>query len=486
MEKESFVLKTDAYKYSHAKQLPPKTTKIYSYAESRGGKFDNTVFYGLQYILKAHFEGVVITKEDVEYGKKFVDKYMRPDLFEYDGFMRIATVHGGKLPIRIKAVPEGTVVGTKNVLMTVECLDDELPWLTNFCESLLLHIWYPTTVATLSREIKKVLVKYLKETTAYTTEEILGMSDYKLVDFGYRGASCDEAARIGGSGHLVNFKTSDNMRAAQLILRYYNDLVDGCDDINKMPAGSIAASEHSTITSWGAVNEGKAYYNFLMQFPNEPAACVSDSTDVIRACKEEWGGKLKEIVMQRSAANPLIVRGDSGDPVQTVKKIFWTLWEQFGGTINDKGFKVLHPSVRVIQGDGINYESIIDLLNMLVEEGFSTENLTFGMGGALLQKVDRDTQNFAFKCSYTVNENGEVDVRKSPIEINAQGERVQSFKKSKAGHLKLIFDPITGKHSTVEHASDEEGDVMVPVFENGVILKEWTFEEIRERAKLVA
>lgn len=475
---ESLIFKSDSYKYSHWKQYPKGTSKVYSYLESRGGKFNNTLFYGLQYILKKHFEGVVITEDDVLKAKEIIDKHVGPDIFNYDGWMIIAKELGGKIPIKIKAVPEGTIVGVSNVLVTVENTDDRLPWVTNFCESLLLQTWFPTSVATLSREIKKVFVEYLKKTTSYSIDEILNIIQFMLNDFGYRGCSSDESSAIGGSAHLVNFLGTDNVRSINLITSFYNT--------NTVPGFSIPASEHSTITSWGEANEVKAMENMLDSYPTGLVACVSDSFDIIRACKDYWGGELKDKILQRNGR--LVVRPDSGDPMQTLKQVFHILWDKFGGEINEKGFKVLHPNIRVIQGDGVNFESISEICDMMIEEGFSIENIAFGMGGALLQKVDRDTQKFAFKCSHIVINGESVDVRKNPIEINENGERVQSFKKSKAGYLKLMSKDqqtaVFEQMFTQEHSQDEIGDLMVTVFENGVLLKEWTFEEIRERAQV--
>lgn len=469
---ESIIPKSDSYKFTHAPQYPKGTTKVGSYLESRGGLFDNTVFYGLQYILKKHIAGIVVTKDDVEKAKVLIDRHIGPGLFNYDGWMRIVNVHGGKLPISIKAVPEGTPVGVSNVLMTVENTDDELPWITNFCESILLQVWYPTTVATLSREIKKVFVEFMKETTPYDNEKILEISKFALNDFGYRGASSHESASIGGSAHMVNFAGSDNVPALDLIMSYYNT--------DNIFAYSIPASEHSTITSWGEENESKAYENMLDSYPVGLRACVSDSYDIINACENIWGGELRDKVLNLNGR--LVIRPDSGDPVQTLKKIFNILWDKFGGKVNEKGFKVLDDHIRVIQGDGVNYNSIIDILKMMVTEGFSVENIVFGMGGALLQKVDRDTQKFAFKCSYIVI-NGEYrNVQKHPIEIDKDGNAIKSFKTSKKGKLKLVN--VDGNYQTIQEATDEVGDIMVKVFENGEILKEWAFEEIQERAKI--
>jgi nicotinamide phosphoribosyltransferase len=459
---------TDSYKTSHWKQYPKGTSKVYSYLESRGGKFNNTMFYGLQYFIKQYLSGQVVTEEKIQRAKKFWDAHLGPNHFNEAGWRHILDKHNGHLPVRIKAVPEGTVVKTGNVLVTVENTDPEVPWLTNFLESILLQVWYPTTVGTLSREVKKNLISYLKKTTSYNPEEISGVVAFMLHDFGFRGVSSVESSGLGGSSHIINFMGTDTVSAILFAQEFYNT--------ENPLAFSIPASEHSTITSWGEPFEVKAMENMLDSYPTGLVACVSDSFDIIRACRDYWGTALRDKILSRDGR--LVIRPDSGDPVQTLKQIFHILWDKFGGTTNDKGFKVLDPHVRVIQGDGVNFESISDICDMMIEEGFSIENIAFGMGGALLQKVDRDTQKFAFKCSSITINGEEAEVRKNPIEINEKGERVQSFKKSKAGRLKLV------NGQTVEHSHDEDGDELVEVFLNGKVMKEWTFEEVRERAQV--
>ena len=459
---------TDSYKTSHWKQYPKGTSKVYSYLESRGGKFNNTMFYGLQYFIKQYLSGQVVTEEKIQRAKKFWDAHLGPNHFNEAGWRHILDKHNGHLPVRIKAVPEGTVVKTGNVLVTVENTDPEVPWLTNFLESILLQVWYPTTVGTLSREVKKNLISYLKKTTSYNAEEISGVVAFMLHDFGFRGVSSVESSGLGGSSHIINFMGTDTVSAILFAQEFYNT--------ENPLAFSIPASEHSTMTSWGEPFEVKAMENMLDSYPTGLVACVSDSFDIIRACRDYWGTALRDKILSRDGR--LVIRPDSGDPVQTLKQIFHILWDKFGGTTNDKGFKVLDPHVRVIQGDGVNFESISDICDMMIEEGFSIENIAFGMGGALLQKVDRDTQKFAFKCSSITINGEEAEVRKNPIEINEKGERVQSFKKSKAGRLKLV------NGQTVEHSHDEESDELVEVFLNGKVMKEWTFEEVRERAQV--
>lgn len=468
---------SDSYKATHWRQYPIGTSHVYSYLESRGGKFDNTLFYGLQYFLKQYLVGEVITEEKIIQAKKFWDGHLGPGLFNERGWRHILEKHNGRLPIKIKAVPEGSEVKVSNVLMTVENTDPEVPWLTNFLETLLLQVWYPITVSTLSREIKKKFITYLQRTTSYSKEEILGIVSYMLHDFGFRGVSSVESAGLGGSAHIVNFMGTDTVAGIILAQEYYNT--------TNMLAFSIPASEHSTITSWTEPLEVKAFENMLDQYPTGLVACVSDSFDIIRACRDYWGTTLRDKILKRDGR--LVIRPDSGDPVQTLKQVFHVLWDKFGGTTNSKGFKVLDSHIRVIQGDGVNFESIGEIMDMMISEGFSVENIAFGMGGALLQKVDRDTQKFAFKCSSITINGEEIDIRKNPIEINEKGERVSSFKKSKAGRLKLVrevFQSPDGEFYTKESAQDEDGDNLVEVFHNGEITKEWTFEEIREKAQL--
>ena len=464
----NILLLTDSYKPTHWKQLPKGVTILRSYLESRGGKFDNTLFYGLQYIIKEYLQGKVITLNKINRAKLFWDAHLGPGHFNMDGWLHILEKHNGHLPVIIKAVPEGSVIPTGNVLLTIENTDPEVPWLTNYLESLLLQVWYPITVGTLSREIKKVLIDYLVKTSDHDENGIRGIVNFMLHDFGFRGTSSVESAGIGASAHIINFRGTDTVEGILLAQEYYNTL--------DMLAFSIPASEHSTITSWTEPFEVKAFENMLDQFPTGLVACVSDSFDIIRACRDHWGTTLRDKILNRDGR--LVIRPDSGDPVQTLKQIFHILWNKFGGSVNKKGFKVIDPHVRVIQGDGVNFESISDICNMMIEEGFSIENIAFGMGGALLQKVDRDTQKFAFKCSSITINGEEAEVRKNPIEINEKGERVQSFKKSKAGRLKLV------NGQTIEHSHDEDGDELVEVFLNGKVMKEWTFEEVRERAQV--
>lgn len=466
----SYIFDTDSYKVSMFKQYPPGTTSMFSYIESRGGEYPETVFFGLQYYLKEYLSHRV-TVEEVEKAKVLYALHGEP--FNYEGWMHIAKNLKGKLPVRIRAVKEGTIVPTHNALMTIESTGDpETFWVVTWLETMLLRVWYPITVATRSRSIKTIILDALRKTSDDPENEI----SFKLHDFGSRGVSSQESAMLGGAAHLVNFMGSDTIVGVLCANDFYN--ID-------MAGFSIPAAEHSTITSWGKMNEAEAYRNMIKQFskPGNVVACVSDSYDLWNACSKLWGEELKAEVI--GSGGIMVIRPDSGNPSAVVLKTVQLLEEKFGSTPNGKGFKVLNH-VRVIQGDGINDKSIREILNNLISHGYSASNIAFGMGGALLQQLDRDTQKFAMKCSSVMVNGKHVDVYKDPI--TDQGKR------SKPGRLDLIC-----KHSAVPYGTDcvtvetvvladdqiaHPLSIMQTVYEDGEILVNDNFKDIRERAKV--
>jgi nicotinamide phosphoribosyltransferase len=465
---QNLILLADAYKYSHHKLYYPGTRKVYSYLESRGGLFDQVVFFGLQYFLKQYLQGAVITKEKIEQAAEFLPQvFGRDDVFDPSRFEYILKVHGGKLPVRIKAVPEGSTMPVHNVLMTIENTDPNCYWLPNFLETLLLQVWYPSTVASLSHEVRKIVESYYEDTASYASRAGI---EYVLNDFGFRGVSSVESAGVGGAAHLLNFRGSDTIEASVFIRRYYNT--------QKVYGVSVPATEHSICTLLGEEGELEVFRHVLKSFPNGIVACVSDSYNILKACSEYWGEELRDLILSREGT--LVIRPDSGDPVTTLLKVFEILMEKFGYSTNEKGYKVLPPQVRVLQGDGINIQSIGAIYRALKENGISAENLVLGMGGALLQKVDRDTQRFAFKCSYAEVNNQKVDVQKHPLELDKQGVLRPSFKTSKAGRLKLVYTQ-EGYKTVRKEELPEYNDELVTVFENGEILQEDSFEKIRSR-----
>jgi nicotinamide phosphoribosyltransferase len=456
----NLVLQTDSYKFTHWKQYPPGTEYVYSYLESRGGMFPQTLFFGLQYYLLNYFCGTVVNEEDVIEARKFVDQHIAPGMFNFEGWMRVVRTHGGKLPVVIKAVPEGSSVDVQNVLMTIENTDPQCYWLTNYLETLLLKVWYPTTVATLSHAIRRVVLGALQRSGDPT------LIDFKLHDFGYRGVSSEETAGIGAAAHLINFKGTDTVAGVRLLQQYYQS--------HAMEGFSIPAAEHSTITAWGRENEAQAYENMLTQFPEGLVAVVSDSYNVYEACEKLWGGVLREKVEQR--AGTLVVRPDSGKPREVVLKVLEILGAKFGYETNAKGYRVLNPKIRVIQGDGVNYWTIQDTLTAMNRAGWSADNITFGMGGALLQQLNRDTQQFAFKCSNVTVKGEDRDVFKDPIEGHD--------KASKRGRLALHLKNGRWNTARLRRGVDDPEDRLKPVFRDGELLVDQSVAEVRRRSLL--
>ncbi len=450
----NILLMTDSYKVSHYKQYPPKCNKIYSYFESRGGQFDNVCFFGLQYFLKQYLSGKVITQEKIEQAATiFSQHFGNGNLFNRSAWEYILQKYDGQLPLRIKAVAEGSIVPISNVLMTIENLDPKCYWLTNYLETLLVQVWYPSTVATLSYHIRQMMHQFCKATGG------LEGLDFKLHDFGFRGVSSVESAGMGGAAHLINFKGTDTLQALAFIQKYYNT--------SEVVGFSVAASEHSTMTSWGKTNETKAYQNMLEQYPQGIVSVVSDSYDIYHACEHIWGEQLKEQVLARDGQ--LVIRPDSGDPLEVILKLLDILGDKFGYTTNAQGYKVLHPKVRILQGDGVDYHAIQNILQAMQENQWSADNIVFGMGGGLLQKLNRDTQKFAFKCSYAEIDGQGRNVFKDPI--------TDKGKQSKKGQLKLSRN--NAQYQTVSLSTPGE-DHLQTVFELGKLQKEWTFEEVRQ------
>ncbi|XP_055041061.1 nicotinamide phosphoribosyltransferase 2 [Misgurnus anguillicaudatus] len=461
----NLLLATDSYKITHYKQYPPGISKVYSYFECRrkkGGQFNEVVFFGLQYLLKKYLAGQVVTEEKIQEAKVFYQMHFKQTVFNEEGWRKVLEKFDGRLPIRIKAVPEGKIIPRGNVLFTVENTDPDFFWLTNYIETMLVQMWYPITVATISREFKKILAKHLKATSG----SLEGL-DIMLHDFGYRGVSSQESAALGGAAHLVNFCSTDTVAGLLMAQRYY-----GCP----MAGFSIPAAEHSTIISWGKNREKEAFECLLDQFPSGPVAVVSDSYDIFKACKHIWGDKLKEKVMERSEDSALIIRPDSGDPAETLIEVMKILEECFGSSLNSMGYKVLPSYLRLIQGDGIDLNSINEILEKLSDEGWSAENVFYGCGSSLMQKINRDTLNCAFKCSYVETDGKGMDVYKQPVTDPSKG--------SKRGRLCLRRNS-DGFIETVERGVGKpDEDMLVTVFENGTILQEYTLDEVRKAAQL--
>lgn len=457
---DNILFSADSYKYTHDKMLPNNTQGVYSYFEARkGSKFPKTVFYGLRAILKKYFVGPVITQELINEADYLITRHIGPGIFNKEGWEYILKKYNGHLPLRIKAVKEGSLIDISNVLMTIENTDDKVPFLTNFAETILTHIWYPITVATTSYYGKLMLTNWLTTTSDKEGEDFNNILNFQPHDFGCRGTENFEASMLGGSAHLLNFNGTDTVPALLVPSRYYNENID------KMFGYSIRATEHSIMTSRGEEGEFGVVEELLNKNPDGIMAMVIDSYNYERFI-EVCGTKFKDLILNRNGR--IVFRPDSGDIIKVSQRVLELLGQYFGYTVNNKGFKVLPDQVRALWGDGINISDMDRILEESAKNGWSSENWAFGMGGGLLQKINRDTCRFAFKCSAQKYDDKWHDVQKRPLDMS---------KASKKGRLSLILNEIN-KYQTIQETS--ERDILDLVFENGKLIREQTFSEIRE------
>lgn len=446
------ILNTDSYKLSHYLQYPKDIKFVNSYIESRGGRWNRLIFYGLQAFLIKYLSQK-ITAENISEACEFSKAHGMP--FNKQGWEYILKEHGGALPVSIESLKEGAIIGTENVLLQVQNTDEKVPWIVGWIETALLRsIWYPVAVATQSYFCKQTILRFLDETGDEADVQ------FALHDFGARGASSFESASIGGSAHLLNFGGSDTIAGALFAMKYYG---------GQMPAISIPASEHSTMTAWGKDGEIDAFKNMCERFGDGVFACVIDSYDALNAI-DLWAKNFDEI---KKRGGRVVLRPDSGNPVMMASACLERIMSHTGYSINDKGYKLLPPFVRLIYGDGITPESLNDILNELKMRHISASNINFGMGGALLQHLNRDTLRFAMKAS-AISKDGISwqNVFKAP--------NTDMTKRSKAGVLALIKKD--GVYHTIR--ADElknQKNELEPVFKNGEILRKSSFDEIKAR-----
>lgn len=471
---------TDSYKFSHPTQYVEGADRLMSYIESRGGEYDEVVFFGLQLLLKEYFL-TKLTHEQVDNLIKFQQShFFGTEIPELEVALRaVVDDYDGYIPLRIKAVQEGKVIPTKNVLVTVESTvaDERIVALTTYMETLLMRLWAPTTVATTSYHIKKIIYDGLLASADDADAEI----GFKLHDFGSRGVSSMEAAAFNGAAHLVNFLGSDTTVGIMAANIGYHE---------EMAGFSIPATEHSTTTSHGRHGEEDLVERMFEKFakPDAIFATVADSYDILHFV-EKIAPRFKARLKASGAT--WVIRPDSGDPVETPVEMVRRLARIFGFTYNRKGFKVL-DSVRVIQGDGIDINDVRAIVDLLIKEGYSISNIAFGMGGGLLQKNNRDTLKFAMKACAVHVDGGWKDVYKDPTIYDATTWEParSSFKKSKAGRLELVYNGTEYRTVRVEEVPAYEADGYVPqlelVYDNGRLVRDMTFAEVRANAKLPA
>lgn len=457
------ILQTDAYKCGHWNMVLKGTTRFYSYLSSRiGAKHPFATWYGLQYYLKEYLEGSRITREDIEEANDVCGHVFERPNFNKPMWEHILHTYGGRLPLRICAWDEGEKVPTGFPMFTVVNTDPLCASMTNHFEPLLAKVWYPTTVATVSGHVISRLGGSVRKTGGPE-----GFERYMLHDFGYRGVSSEESAKIGGSAHLVHSNGTDTLQALPFARDYYGASLKGL-------GASVAASEHSIMTAGGPQREIEIAKIIIKNHPGQIVSLVADSYNYY----EFVDAMIAEKAFVDQHKVRLVLRPDSITPVHKTpaEVVLWTLErykERLGTTQTSMGYHV--TPYGCLWGDGIGPDGIDEIDHAVVSRGFAAHNMVYGMGGGLLQRVDRDTERFAIKCSAQERDGQWHDIKKNPLDQS---------KASLSGRMQVVtlngHDQIyPGDQWLAEHPQAR----LKPVFENGVILRQHTFDQIRSRAR---
>lgn len=480
MKTNPFLL-TDYYKVGHVFQYPENTTLVYSNLTPRKSRLDNIdemVFFGLQYFIKEYLIDYFNDNFFRQQKEKVVADYKRriatslgAHLPTYEHLERLHDL--GYLPVEIKALPEGSKVPMRVPCLTIVNTLPEFYWLTNFLETILSAIiWQPCTSATIAYEYRKLLDRYAEET---------GMPadfvQWQGHDFSFRGMSSLESAVISGMGHLLSFTGTDTIPAIDALEKYYH-----ADSDKELIGGSVAATEHSVMCSGSKDGELETFKRLITEvYPRGIVSIVSDTWDLWKVCTN-YLSELKDIVQQRTGK--VVIRPDSGDPVKIIcgdpdgktiaekKGVVELLWDIFGGTITDKGYKLLDSHIGAIYGDSINLERAEAICEGLKQKGFASQ-VVFGIGSYTYQYNTRDTFGMAMKATY-VEVNGEGrDIFKNPVTDDGT-------KKSATGLLRV--DKENGRYILTDKVTwgDEKKGELETVFKNGELTKQYSLATIRK------
>jgi nicotinamide phosphoribosyltransferase len=484
------LFETDAYKLSHAHggangegMYPAGTEYIYSNFTNRSSRLPDVkrvVAFGTQAFIQKHlmeaFEPFFAATED-EVAALYEERLAQILGPNNIGSEHIRALHRkGYLPLRFRTVKEGTLVPLQVPTLTVENTEPEFFWLTNYIETILsASIWHPSTVATLAARERELSEKWA-ETTGADKEFI----NWQWHDFSFRGQTSAESAAASGAGHLLSFWGTDNLNAFDFIDQYY-------DGDNGFVGGSVAATEHSVMCAGGQDNELETYQRLIRNFPTGILSVVSDTWDLFSLITEKLP-LLHEDIMTRDGK--LVIRPDSGDPVDILtgtvrelgkgttpeeKGVIELLWEQFGGTVNDKGFKTLDSHIGAIYGDSITYERANEIFERMAAKGFASDNIVLGIGSFSYQYTTRDTVGGSAMKATWVQINGEGrDIMKDP-------KTAGHSKKSATGRLAVAKDE-TGELYLIQHATPEQEAVseLELVWEDGKFIRRQSFAEVRE------
>ena len=462
----------DTYKSTHHLFEDPGTTREYLYLEARiGGQYSEITFFGLQFYA-LYFLTKPVTLAQIDGMEQRAIGRGVGDYFNRKGWLDILNRHGGFLPVRIKALPEGTRTPHGVVLMTIETTDDAIPieWIAGYLESITMdHIWPGSTVAAKSQRMHEILIPFLERSGTPETVE------FKIVDFGLRGDKTIMAAALDGAAHLIYSQVSDNEPAMKFAMTVY--------PTQTTPGRSVAACEHSKVCQWGEDRELDFFRNIIKTFGSRPrnpdgsrrlVSALIDTYDQERALRY-WGVDLKDELIASNMC--FVARPDSGDPIINVPHVLNTLGGYYGYTINEKGYKMLPDYARVIQGDAVSEETLALICEAILAAGWSLDNVTFGSGGGLLNtNTTRDTHRFAMKASWAMNNGVEREFNKMP--------KTDPSKASKRGRFSVVRR--NGVLMTIKEGTMLEGevDLLELVYENGIVHRIMSFDDVRKMARL--
>lgn len=411
----NFLELTDGYKLDHRRQYPPGTTRVYSNftpRASRIGGQEYVVFFGLQYawarlqeIARETFFRRAEQEVCDEY-RTLVRGYLGPEAADAIGTDHVRALHKlGYIPLEFNALPEGSLVPLRVPMFTVENTHDDFFWVVNYFETYLSNtIWPMCTSATTAHRYRLLFDKCAAKTGG--DSEFVPWQGH---DFSMRGMMGCEAAAMSGAGHLLSFTGTDTLPAMRLLEKYYNG--------NGLIGGSVAATEHSVMCAGGKEDEQGTFERLLALYPTGVVSVVSDTWDFWNVVTETLPA-LKDRIMARNGK--LVIRPDSGDPVRILtgdnvyqytgdprgRGLIECLWDIFGGTVNQQGYKVLDPHIGAIYGDSITYDRASEILGRLEVKGFASTNVVLGIGSYTYQYTTRDTYGFAMKATW-VRVNGE-------------------------------------------------------------------------------
>lgn len=482
---------TDGYKTGHHQQYPKGTTLVYSNFTPRSNKYapagcEQVVSFGQQMIMKQIHEA--FDKDFFSREKAEVCGEMKTELSLYLGtdydVSHFEALHDlGYLPINVKVLEEGTLVPIKVPVLTVYNTHPDFYWITNYLETIISNLlWKPVTSATIARAYRKLFTEWQLKTDAEKTWFV----DWQAHDFSMRGLDSVDAVISSGLGHATSFMGSDSLPVIYGARKYYN--------AQGAVVGSVNATEHSVMCAGGADDEIGTFRYLLDTYPTGILSVVSDTWDLWKVCTEHIV-TLKEEILARDGK--LVIRPDSGDPVDIIcgldevrmnaeglvpespatKGVIELLWNVFGGTINEQGYKVLDSHIGAIYGDSITLDRAKQIFERLEAKGFASTNIVLGVGSFTYQFNTRDTFGFAMKATY-VEVNGEGrEIFKDPITDDGT-------KKSATGLLHISKNP-KGDYFLIDKVDWEIEAVgeMQTIYADGKFYNEITLEKIRENLK---